>query len=73
MVKDENAPYPLIYKPMLFIIPWEISLRFLFREKKIKGDASLSLSIYTYLYVCIYVYIYIYIDVYMQHVKKKKK
>lgn len=24
MVRDDNVPYPLIYKPMLFI-PWEIS------------------------------------------------
>lgn len=43
--RDENAPYPLIYKPMLFI-PWEISLSFLFREKKIEMQWGLSLYIY---------------------------
>lgn len=43
--KAENAPYPLCYEPVLFIIiiiivPWEISLGFLFREKKNKKWSS---------------------------------
>lgn len=46
---DVNAPYPLIYKAVLFI-PQEISLSFLFGRRK-KWCIELSIYTYTHTYI----------------------
>lgn len=49
---DVNAPYPLIYKAVLFI-PQEISLSFLFGRRKKDVLSSQYIYTHTYIYKCV--------------------